>query len=252
MKVCSKCGKELSLDNFHKNKGNKDGLSGACKGCANERAKAWQEANTERAKANGKKWCEANLEKRKTTSGAWYEKNSEWVIAASIIWRKAHPEKANAASKKWCDANPERVKARKREWCDANLERAKATSKIWHVANPEKTKQYIHRRRAAKRSLLSTLTVAQWEAIKQYFNNACCYCGEEKPLHQEHFLALSKGGEYTRNNIVPACKSCNSSKRDKTFFAWYPSHESYDKDREYKILKYLGYDKQNIQQLSIL
>ena len=32
-KICGKCGKELSIDNFHKNKSTKDGLHNYCKDC---------------------------------------------------------------------------------------------------------------------------------------------------------------------------------------------------------------------------
>ena len=297
MKVCSKCGIELSLDNFHKNKGNKDGMSGSCKGCANERSKAWQKANAKRVKANGKKWYEANLERTKATSRAWYlasaekhktasstryRENPERVNTAARIWNKANPEKAKSANKKWYnsnserlkatakarydanpeqakatntaryEANPEKQKAASKAWREANLEHAKATNRIWHEANPEKAKQYYHRYNATKRSLLSTLTVTQWEDITEHFNHKCCYCGEEKTLHQEHFLALSKGGEYTHNNIVPACKNCNSSKNKNTFFEWYPSFKHYSRKREKLILDYLGYHNTTQQLLSLI
>lgn len=266
MKVCSKCGIELSLDNFHKNKGNKDGMSGSCKGCANERSKAWVKANAKRVKANGKKWYEANLERTKATSRAWYlantekhkatssaryRENPERVNTAARIWNKANPEKAKSTSKKWYESNSEWSKAAARAWYEANPEQAKATAKAWSNANHEKTRQYTQGRKAIKRSLTSSLTVTQWEEIKQHFNNACCYCGEEKTLHQEHFLALSKGGEYTHNNIVPACKSCNSSKNNNTFFEWYPKYKHYSKKRGKLILDYLGYHN-TTQQLSIL
>lgn len=32
-KICGKCGNELSIDNFHKNKSTKDGLHNYCKDC---------------------------------------------------------------------------------------------------------------------------------------------------------------------------------------------------------------------------
>ena len=69
-------------------------------------------------------------------------------------------------------------------------------------------------------------------------------------LHQEHFIPLSKGGEYTHNNIIPACKSCNSSKQDTDFFEWYPTYEEYNEEREQFILEYLGYIE-DTQQLTL-
>ena len=49
----------------------------------------------------------------------------------------------------------------------------------------------------------------------------CAYCGEEKILHKDHFVPLSKGGEFTHNNVVPSCACCNVSKSNNDFFEWY-------------------------------
>ncbi len=72
-----------------------------------------------------------------------------------------------------------------------------------------------------------------------------------KRLEQEHFVPISSNGPYTANNIIPACKSCNSSKRDSDFFSWYPKQPFYSKRREAKILRYLNYDNDGKQQASI-
>jgi 5-methylcytosine-specific restriction endonuclease McrA len=116
--------------------------------------------------------------------------------------------------------------------------------------NPERFRAYCNSRRARERNLPNTYTAEQWDICKNHFNNFCAYCGEEKPLEQEHFLALSKGGEYTHNNIIPVCKSCNSGKQDNDFFDWYPKQDFYNKKREKKILKFLNYNN-GIQQLSL-
>lgn len=39
-KVCSKCGRELPISDFHKNKRRKDGLNSSCKYCDNKQKKA--------------------------------------------------------------------------------------------------------------------------------------------------------------------------------------------------------------------
>ena len=95
------------------------------------------------------------------------------------------------------------------------------------------------------------MTLKQWNYIKGKFNNKCAYCGEEKLLEQEHFIPVNKGGEYTSNNIIPACKHCNSSKQDSNFFEWYPKQDFYSKEREEFILNHLGY-KEDKQQLKII
>lgn len=117
------------------------------------------------------------------------------------------------------------------------------------------------KRRTKQKKLPAILTLEQWTSIKEDFNNQCAYCGmtEEEhlkqfgeQLHQEHFIPLSEGGEYTHSNIIPACRSCNSSKNNSNFFDWYPEQEFYDEEREIEILKHLNYLTEDIQQLSIL
>lgn len=80
---------------------------------------------------------------------------------------------------------------------------------------------------------------------------ACTKCGRDLPLSQDHFIPLSKGGEYTLNNIIPACVHCNSSKHIQSFFEWYPKYKYYSSNREKKILIFLGFKNGN-QQLKII
>ena len=73
----------------------------------------------------------------------------------------------------------------------------------------------------------------------EYFNNSCAYCGAKCELEQEHFIPVTKGGEYTKNNIITACRSCNASKGNRDFDEWYKNKDFYNKDRENKIKQYL-------------
>lgn len=244
MKTCIKCGeeKEGTSEFFPKKKTSKDGLSGTCRICTSEYLKAYHKANLEKANA---------------VSRAYYMANSEKMNVGEKARYKANPEKKKDASKMRRMDNPERTKAYMKAWREANPEKAysaenKANIRAWNQANPEKRRQIKQRRMARERSLPSTLTLEQWAEVKRHFNNCCAYCGRELPLAQEHFIPLSRGGEYTTNNIIPSCGSCNSSKHDINFFEWYPRYGHYLKSREQKILSFLNYDRNNNQQLSIL
>lgn len=48
MKICTRCGIEKSLSDFHKNKNRKDGHVGICKPCAILLTKNWQDGNKEK------------------------------------------------------------------------------------------------------------------------------------------------------------------------------------------------------------
>ena len=60
----------------------------------------------------------------------------------------------------------------------------------------------------------------QWVAIRQAWGG-CAYCSAEGvAVQKDCVLALSRGGRYTLDNIVPACGSCNASKCNEEVTAW--------------------------------
>ena len=64
------------------------------------------------------------------------------------------------------------------------------------------------------------LTNEQWTALRAAWGG-CAYCGAtDKPLQRDCILALSRGGRYTLDNIVPACPSCNTSKCNDEVTGW--------------------------------
>lgn len=69
------------------------------------------------------------------------------------------------------------------------------------------------RRRARQHALPATLTVSEWQAILAAHQHRCAYCGrDDVALTQDHVVPVSRGGGTTADNIVPACKPCNSRK----------------------------------------
>jgi 5-methylcytosine-specific restriction endonuclease McrA len=64
------------------------------------------------------------------------------------------------------------------------------------------------------------LTADQWAALMAAWGG-CAYCGVTgTPLQRDCVLALSRGGRYTVDNIVPACRSCNASKGNHEVTTW--------------------------------
>ena len=57
--------------------------------------------------------------------------------------------------------------------------------------------------------------------VKKHSQGMCHYCGDYAPDGQaDHVLPLSRGGTDSIDNLVWACKSCNSSKGNKTIEEW--------------------------------
>jgi 5-methylcytosine-specific restriction endonuclease McrA len=217
-KVCFTCKIEKPLNEqyFYKNKANKDGFKGQCKDCI---------------KAYKKEYAKTN----KGVIDKYFEENKEAILA----YRKQFREE-----------NKIELSKKNLEWQRRNKEKLSPGKKRYQTNHREQYNAYGQQRRARKNKLECTFTPEQWQEILIKFNHKCAYCGEEKPLTQDHFIPLSKGGEYSSNNIIPACQSCNCRKNAQDFFKWYPNYEHYSKKREAFILKFLNY-KNNIQQFTL-
>ena len=83
-------------------------------------------------------------------------------------------------------------------------------------------------------------SVREW--VKELENpNVCIYCGSVTDLTTEHLLPKSCGGEDVVDNVIRACKSCNSSKGGKRLYEWrgLKNKDSHHRIAEGKYLKYL-------------
>lgn len=69
----------------------------------------------------------------------------------------------------------------------------------------------VHKRRMILQGQ-SDLTADQWATIKARYQQRCVYCAKKTDLTMDHIIPLSKGGQHTMENILPACRSCNSRK----------------------------------------
>ena len=84
------------------------------------------------------------------------------------------------------------------------------------------------------------MTNEEWLECQNYFrdkngNLRCAYCNKViEAATVEHFIPIAKGGTLTKENVLPVCLSCNTSKQDKDFFEWYPQQEFYSKERKRK------------------
>ncbi|KPC89921.1 hypothetical protein ADL27_38570 [Streptomyces sp. NRRL F-6602] len=56
----------------------------------------------------------------------------------------------------------------------------------------------------------------QWEEDGMY---GCVYCGGPYE-HIDHVTPLSRGGEHSIDNLVPACGECNLQKSDADPLSW--------------------------------
>lgn len=94
MKICTKCGEEKSLSEFHKDSTRKDGLDFHCKACKSKRR------TTEKRREYDRKQYHKTKEERKQKRLAYREKNRERETARAVQWQKDNPHKVKEKTAK--------------------------------------------------------------------------------------------------------------------------------------------------------
>jgi hypothetical protein len=65
------------------------------------------------------------------------------------------------------------------------------------------------------------------ERLKMILPQACCYCGERERLSVDHLIPIKRGGMNSGDNLVWACRQCNSSKCARDVLEWLAEKEQF-------------------------
>lgn len=235
-KECNKCFLEIPLDGFYKNNKGKLGRHSMCKKCF----KQYELENKERIKAYQKEWNRKNKEYNINYNKEYQKNNKDKLNRVSREYYANNREERKNKMRKYYQENKDKYydyhRKRYEEHRDLIIKRSAIHGKVWRKENKELVNHYTAKYRNAKNKLPSNFTLEDWDIIRKHFDNSCAYCGEVSNLEREHVIPVSKGGGYVKGNIIPACRSCNASKNNKSLDEWYPLHDSYSIDREKKII----------------
>lgn len=136
------------------------------------------------SRASVKAWSQANPERRASLKRASYERCRE---------------KRNAYGRAWYDAQP--PEKHRTRWL------------AWVAANPDRFKATQHRHLARKRNAMGELTADVVRDVRETSDGMCAYClRTDRPLALEHVIPLCRGGANEPDNLVMACRPCNSRK----------------------------------------
>lgn len=100
-RVCNKCGQEMQLESFSKDKRRPLGRAYTCKRCVVENTKKWYRSNKSRALANSEAWRKANKDKVKAKRLVWYRKNAEHIRSKVNERRRNDPHRKEKERWKW-------------------------------------------------------------------------------------------------------------------------------------------------------
>lgn len=131
-----------------------------------------------------------------------------WKLPAEVV-----EERRKLAKRRWKRNNREKVLESKRRW-----------ARNRSSADRKESSQRSKERRAAKKG--PSLSVEDALELSFYLSviekDPCVYCGAESTT-KDHIQPINYGGSDKWNNMAPACRSCNSSKKDKSllqFLLW--------------------------------
>lgn len=237
-KLCNKCQKMLPIDMFSKDSRKCDGLSCSCKACEKERRKEYYQKNKERIKAK---------------SNQYFKEHHEEKLAYQAQRRKDNPE----YMKEYRVKNSEQIKSTRREYYANNREHVLKVHNEWYARTIEERRNHQreryandktycaqtaiwrHEKDARNNNLPMDFTTDDWFEALEYFDGKCAYCQQKKTLEIDHVIPLSKNGSFTRNNIIPVCKSCNSRKYTSDMETWYRKQDYFSEAQLSKIKSWI-------------
>lgn len=193
-----------------------------------------QERRAKKA-AYDKAYRATNREKLAIRDHKRYLEHQDKWLAYRAAYRAAHPEDIAAYAHKYREENPDYDHAYRMDHREEialyrleNKEKRDAQAHDWRVKYPEVSRLAHAKRRALKYDntpVDELLTEAQWRDILDQYHHRCAYCGKKSDhLTVDHVIPLIKGGKHSANNVVPACKHCNSTKQARTPEEWIGLH----------------------------
>lgn len=77
------------------------------------------------------------------------------------------------------------------------------------------------------------------ESIYEEWEGKCAYC-EDFATSLDHIVPRFKSGSSNRNNLIPACRRCNSNKGSSEVEEWYKRQEFFTQVRMEKIKAWMS------------
>lgn len=211
IKQCSYCGEMKPISNYHKDRTADDGHVSGCKACIKIKSRIYNQQHRKENKEKAMAWSKNNPDRRKSIQSTYMARHADQVRESHRLYLLNNPDKRAATIKKYAESHKEKI----REYRIKNKDHIAKKCLEHQRKHPEMVKARKAKYRARKYAAeIRDFTHQQWVELQERFNHRCAYCGKrcKGKLDQEHITPLSKGGNHTLSNIVPACSSCNSKK----------------------------------------
>ena len=182
-KICKKCGRELPLSEFYKNKGMKDGHRNECKECLLRQQKQYNKERKEDIAEYMKQYYIEHKEEYAEYNKQYYQEHEQDIKQ----YYKKHNEKRTEYKKKYRKTQKGRA--------------------LYLAANYRQNDKDANRGEC-------TLT-PEW-IIDNIFTSKCHWCGETNWI-KLGCDRIDNDKPHTPDNVNPCCEECNKKRGNKTY-----------------------------------
>lgn len=181
---------------------------------------ALYQANKASRMVKQREYYAANRERILAKKADYYVDNKATIAPRAAAFREDNRERLREEARAYSAENREERRVRQAAYRAANPE----AWREWSKRNPEKIRlAQLTRRTRMHEGSTAEVTPKDIQKLINRHDGCCVYCGikpTNEPMQIDHVVPISKGGSNTIGNLLPACRSCNSSKRDKFLFQW--------------------------------
>lgn len=206
-KICSKCGEEKELNEFTKDKRRKNGVTGVCLICRNEKRRNLESKNPEIYRQKRKKYTQEKKEEI-SKQRKWYYKNNKFRFQESQKRRrKENPEKFNYYWKS------EEHRRKQIKWaCDGLKKRLLVDGNLRMIKNLRaRFRNYIKQKNYKKEKGFFEIIGLSPNELKIYIENlfteGMSWDKMGKEIHIDHIIPLSSAK--TQEELLKLCHYTN-------------------------------------------
>lgn len=187
-----------------------------------EKQRAWYRARHQRERGD-----------RNAARSARYHAARDELCERRRNERAADPALANLAKAQWIRNNYTKWLDTRRAYVARNRARVNESYRQTYARNRAQILLAKQQRRAVLAGAAGMLSAPEWSDRLLEFGERCAYCLNPAHLGMDHQVPLDRQGPHEIANVVPACRSCNSRKRNKSMFSmlrsdgvdpWYRRH----------------------------
>ena len=234
------------------------GQRGKCFECKKLECREWRAKNKEKARELCQRWRAENKEKAREHSQTGYDRRKDDPVFKqkardrTSIYRKENLDRIRAYKK---GRGALLARKRREQTFSAKKGHINAVRRAKYAIDENcRLRAYGYNRN--RRVLRDENHVFEYhtDQLNQHlasFKTDCVYCGKDCKPTLDHFIPISRGGAECLSNLVPACKSCNSSKKANDPKEWFQQQPFYDAKRWKAILKALGKTEKTYSQIPL-